>query len=62
MIVQCTVFEVQILKKLKLKNGVRNIKLILIKDFVMFSENTSKRTREESTDQTSHAKTTKCCL
>lgn len=33
MIVQCTVFEVQILKKPKLKNVVRNIKLILIKDF-----------------------------
>lgn len=37
MIVQCTVFEVQILKKPKLKNVVRNIKLILIKDFFLCS-------------------------
>lgn len=33
MIVQCTVLEVQIQKKPKLKNVVRNIRLIFIKDF-----------------------------
>lgn len=33
MIVQCTGFEVEILKKPKLKNVVRNIKLVFIKDF-----------------------------
>lgn len=43
-IVQCTVFEVQMLKKAKFKNIVRNIKLIFIKNFLLFSEKTSKRT------------------
>lgn len=44
MIAQYTIFEVQILKKPKLKDVVRNIKLIFIKEFFLFSENTSKRT------------------
>lgn len=58
-IAQYTIFEVQILKKPKLKDVVRNIKLIFIKEFFLFSENTSKRTWEESTaDQTSHSRTT----